>query len=78
MSRDEDKSKKFAICLENTGYPTSLEVRKIYEVLDDARAAEHHLLRVVDESGEDYLYPDSWFVETSVPDIFLEKFAEAG
>ncbi len=52
--------KQFVVCVRNEGYEESLELRKIYEVLDDPEAALHSLLRVVDED-EDYLYPASWF-----------------
>ena len=55
--------RKFAVCIRNTGYEASLERRKIYEVLPDFDAAEHEQLRVVDESGEDYLYPQNYFAE---------------
>ena len=48
--------KKFVVCLKNTGYEVSLEPRKIYQLLPDLEAAKHKQLRVVDESGEDYLY----------------------
>lgn len=53
--------KQFVVCLRNKGYEVSLERRKIYQVLRDAEAAKHGLVRVVDESGEDYLYPQAFF-----------------
>lgn len=56
-------AKRFVICLKNKGYEVSLEPRKIYQVLPDADAAKHRQLRVIDESGEDYLYPRSFFTE---------------
>ena len=61
--------KQFVVCLKNKGYDASLERRKIYQVLPDPRAAKHGLIRVVDESGEDYLYPQSFFapIELSQP-----------
>src|SRR5690606_34677247 len=52
--------KRFAVCLRNEGYEASLERRKIYEVIPDFEAAKHDQLRVVDESGEDYLYPENY------------------
>ena len=52
----------FAICVRNDEFPVSLEKRKIYEVLPDTAAAKRQLLRVVDESGESYLYPQSFFI----------------
>jgi hypothetical protein len=59
-------SKHFAVCVRNDGYEESLELRKIYEVLDDAEAATDGLLRVVDED-EDYLYPATWFLAIELP-----------
>ena len=53
---------RLVVCLRNEGYEASLEQRKIYRALPDAEAARHRQLRVVDESGEDYLYPASYFV----------------
>ena len=58
--------KHYVVCVRNEGYEESLELRKIYQVLDDSRAAEDGLLRVIDED-EDYLYPASWFVPIQVP-----------
>lgn len=59
--------RQFAVCVDNTGYEASLIVRKIYEVLPDERAAEDDLLRVIDESGEDYLYHRSQFILVELP-----------
>ncbi|MBO1350368.1 MAG: hypothetical protein EBE86_024680 [Hormoscilla sp. GUM202] len=59
MSQTELKT-KFAICIGNENYPAS--VRKIYQILPDTQASKHNLIRVIDESGEDYLYPASDFV----------------
>lgn len=61
------KERRFAVCVRNTGYPASLELRKIYEVLTDPQGAEHGLIRVIDESGEDYLYPDKFFMRIELP-----------
>ncbi len=55
------------ICVQNDGYAASLETRKIYLCLPDADAGEHGLLRVIDESGEDYLYPKSFFRPIELP-----------
>lgn len=52
---------RFALCLDNSGYPASLERWKIYQVLPDADAEKHEQMRVVDESGDDYLYPRKYF-----------------
>ena len=59
-------SKHFAVCVRNDGYEESLELRKIYEVLDDPEAGTDGLLRVVDED-EDYLYPANWFLPIDLP-----------
>ena len=53
---------EFVICVKNGDYPASLELRKLYPVLPDEAARAKHLLRIVDESGEDYLYPETYFV----------------
>ncbi len=58
---------QFAICLDNSEYPASLELHKIYRVLPDEEAAEDGDLRIIDESGEDYLYPAEYFVVIEVP-----------
>ncbi len=55
------------MCVDNSSYPASLELRKIYEALPDARAAEHGMIRVLDESGEDYLFPEEYFVPVDLP-----------
>jgi hypothetical protein len=53
--------KSFVVCVNNEGYEVSLELRKIYEALPDAGAAKERQIRVIDESGEDYLFPASYF-----------------
>jgi hypothetical protein len=58
---------KFVICIENQDYPVSLEKRKIYEVVPDHEAEEIGHIRVVDESGEDYLYPAICFIDAHLP-----------
>ena len=60
-------AKKLVVCIRSRGYRASLEPRKIYVALPDAQAAKYHQLRVIDESGEDYLYPRDFFVEVSLP-----------
>ena len=52
----------FAICIKNSGYLASLKLRKLYEVIDDPEAEKDDMLRVIDESGEDYLFPSDMFV----------------
>ena len=63
---------KFAVCINNEDYEVSLELRKIYKVLPDAKASEHNYIRVIDESGEDYLYPEDYFIPIELPKA-LEK-----
>jgi hypothetical protein len=53
---------RFVLCINNAEYPASLEARKVYETIPDSDAAKERLLRVIDESGEDYLFPESLFV----------------
>jgi hypothetical protein len=62
----------FVVCVRNEGYEVSLELRKIYQVISDTAAGRHHLLKVIDESGEDYLYPQSFFLPIELPKA-LEK-----
>lgn len=68
---------QFAVCIHNEEYTASLEIRKIYQVLVDPQATEHQLLRVVDESGEDYLYPAAYFVPVALPQAAVEVFEAA-
>ena len=58
---------KFVICIDNVDYPVSLEKRKIYEVVSDSEAEEIGHIRVVDESGDDYLYPATCFIDAHLP-----------
>lgn len=63
----QETGRRFVLCVKNTECE-DLELRKVYQVLDDADAAEEGYLRVIDESGEDYLYPESYFVPVEIPD----------
>ena len=60
-------AKRLVICVDNSGYEVSLERRKIYVALPDADAERLGQIRVIDESGEDYLYPKNAFVEVTLP-----------
>jgi hypothetical protein len=62
------ESINFVICIDNSDYPASLEKRKIYEAVGDTDAAKHGQIRVIDESGEDYLYPVECFVDANLPE----------
>ena len=70
-----NSGKQYVVCVRNEGYEESLELRKIYEVLDDPEAAVDDLLRVVDED-EDYLYPASWFRAIQIPQDIEAAFTE--
>jgi hypothetical protein len=67
MATRKKPSPRFAVCVRNKGYEASLERNKIYLVLPDPQAEKDGDIRVVDESGEDYLYPAKWFVAVEVP-----------
>jgi len=68
---------RFVICVNNDGYPASLELRKVYRVIPDEVAGTRGFVRVVDESGEDYLYPQDLFVPIEVPQSAHGAFAHA-
>lgn len=59
--------KNFVVCISNKGYPASLELRKLYQVVPDEQAAKLGQIRVVDESGQDYLYPEQYFAPVQLP-----------
>jgi hypothetical protein len=68
---------RFAVCVTNEGYETSLQRNKIYAVIDDADAAADDDLRIVDETGEDYLYPRAWFISIDVPETVRQSVLRA-
>tara|TARA_R110002049_G_scaffold138614_2_gene298778 strand:+ start:3836 stop:4057 length:222 start_codon:yes stop_codon:yes gene_type:complete len=68
---------KLVICIENSDYPASLEKRKIYELLPDPKAEKIGQVRIIDESGEDYLYPSTLFVEANLPKAVQTAVIEA-
>lgn len=57
----------FAICINNANYPDDLQIRTVYQILPDESAAKSDYIRVIDETGEDYLYPAAYFVFVEVP-----------
>jgi hypothetical protein len=59
---------RFVVCVRNDGYPESLELRKLYRVVPDQKAGKVNHLRVIDESGEDYLYPENFFAPVTISD----------
>jgi len=65
--------KQYMICVDNRGYESSLEKRKLYEVMNDRKAEKYHQIRIIDESGEDYLYPESFFASVRLPMATKER-----
>jgi hypothetical protein len=76
MTMSETKS-TFFLCIENRGYPASLHIRTVYRALSDPEAESHGMLRIVDEFGEDYLFPSRFFVPIEVPEAAEQAFAGA-
>jgi hypothetical protein len=64
---------RFAVCVRNEGYESSLELHKIYRLVPDHDADKEGDVRVVDESGEDYVYPAEWFVPIDVTEAVLQS-----
>jgi hypothetical protein len=59
---------RFVVCVKNKNYAASLELRKLYQVVADEVATKVHHIRIIDESGEDYLYPQEYFVPVELPE----------
>jgi hypothetical protein len=69
--------KKFVVCVSNKGHPASLELRKLYQVIPDEKASKLGQIRVVDESGQDYLYPEQYFAPVQLPQATEEALLRA-
>ncbi len=67
MRSPQTKTQGFAICVRNVGYNASLEVRKLYPIVEDSDAQANDFIRVIDESGEDYIYPNDLFRRLTLP-----------
>lgn len=67
MSVKKKAVRRFAVCVKNDDYEAALERNKIYVVLPDREAEKDGDVRVIDESGEDYLYPAAWFIAVELP-----------
>ncbi|MHC5212838.1 MAG: hypothetical protein ACYTG2_19195 [Planctomycetota bacterium] len=67
---------RYAVCIEDAGHDVSLEAGRVYRLLPDARSEREGMLRVIDESGEDYLYPRELFVEVDLPEVASRKLAD--
>lgn len=77
MAQEEQVPARLAVCIRNDEYPASLEIRKLYRVLPDAEAGNYGQLRVVDESGEDYLYPAGFFILVDLPESVQRAVLDA-
>lgn len=77
MDRRKGNEPGFVVCIDNHDYAASLELRKIYRVLPDPAAELHQQIRIVDESGEDYLYPQFCFVPIELPEAVEEAILKA-
>lgn len=77
-SRPAGRRRQLVLCVNNAGYEVSLEPRKFYVALPDADAEAHGQVRVIDESGEDYLYPASRFTEVPLPLAVRRRLLRAG
>ena len=75
MTMTMKTSHQFVVCLKNNGYEASLEPPKIYQVLSDIEAESHKMIRVIDESGVDYLFPVRLFSPISLPQTLLKELA---
>lgn len=77
MKRAKREAALFAVCVNNADYPASLELHKIYRVVPDEDAAQDGDIRVIDESGEDYLYPADWFAFVKLPRALQDSILRA-
>jgi hypothetical protein len=71
------RPRQLVLCLRNRGYEASLERRKLYQVIPDREAQKHGQLRVIDESGEDYLYPADFFAFVKLPPTIRRRVLAA-
>ena len=70
------KTSEFVVCISNEGFEASLELKKIYEVVTDSVASSHDQTRIIDESGEDYVYPSNFFVNIELPASLRAQLSE--
>jgi hypothetical protein len=68
------RNPRFVVCIQNKDYEASLQLRRIYRTVRDESALSHQFLRVIDESGEDYLYPRDFFCPIAVPKEVEKSF----
>ena len=77
MHESKQNLSRFVVCINNADYPASLELHKIYRVIADKEAEDEGDIRVIDESGEDYIYPSSYFAPIQVPQTVQKSFCNA-
>jgi hypothetical protein len=77
MTTIEKEHLRFAVCISNEGYPASLEVGKLYQIIPDEAAESHGYIRVIDESGEDYGYTKDRFFPIQIPAALQEALLKA-
>ena len=77
MQEAKQNFSEFVVCINNSDYPASLELHKIYRVIADKEAEDEGDIRIIDESGEDYIYPSSYFVPIKVPQTVEESLLRA-
>ncbi len=77
MKELKENQSEFVVCINNADYPASLELHKIYRALFDKDAAAEGDIRIIDESGEDYLYSSSYFIPIQVPQSLEESLLRA-
>ena len=70
------KPSEFVVCISNEGFEASLELKKIYEVVTDSVASSHDQTRIIDESGEGYVYPSNFFVNIDLPASLRAQLSE--
>ena len=73
----KSQSKQLVVCINNEGYEASLEKRKIYVALPDPVGEKHGMLRIIDESGDDYLYPKAFFRSIALPQSVKKAVLDA-
>ena len=71
----KSNTQHYVLCISNEKYPVSLEARKIYQCVPDTQAEAHGQIRVIDESREDYLYPQGFFLAIEIPEEATRAFA---
>lgn len=77
MREKKRASRRYAVCITNKGNEASLERNKLYVLLPDRQAEADGLVRVIDEDGEDYLYPADWFVAVELPKVVQTSLRKA-